>query len=208
MTPAAGRIRIVALGDSTTAGTPGWRSPLEAPPDGDGDPESQYAWWLMRAHPEWEVLNRGINGQRSDEIRARFDSDVLAARPAAVVIVAGVNDVYQGLSAEHVMRQLEAMYLAAAAASIAVVAGTILPYDTASPEQNARMRRVNAWIRERAAATALFFADTRAAVARADDADRLAASDDGLHPTAEGYRQMARALQPALERALERQQQT
>jgi len=30
----AERIRIVALGDSTTAGTPGFLSPLEAPPGG------------------------------------------------------------------------------------------------------------------------------------------------------------------------------
>ena len=51
--------RIVALGDSTTAGTPGFQSPLEAPPNGRGDETSQYAYWLMRAQPGWEVLNRG-----------------------------------------------------------------------------------------------------------------------------------------------------
>jgi hypothetical protein len=45
------KIRIVALGDSTTAGTPGFQSPLEAPPNGRGDETSQYAYWLMRAQP-------------------------------------------------------------------------------------------------------------------------------------------------------------
>ena len=30
-------IRIIALGDSTTAGTPAFLSPIEAPPDGRGD---------------------------------------------------------------------------------------------------------------------------------------------------------------------------
>jgi len=34
-------ITIVALGDSTTAGTPGFKSPLEAPPAGEGDATSQ-----------------------------------------------------------------------------------------------------------------------------------------------------------------------
>ena len=63
------RIRIVALGDSTTAGTPGFQSALEVPPNGRGDETSQYAYWLMRAHPEWEVLNRGVNGERSDRSR-------------------------------------------------------------------------------------------------------------------------------------------
>src|SRR6266545_5112304 len=84
---------IVALGDSTTAGTPGFMSPIESPPDGAGNVESQYAHWLMQAHADWRVLNRGVNGERSDQIRARFERDVLRARPDAVVIVAGVNDV-------------------------------------------------------------------------------------------------------------------
>src|SRR5262249_44314137 len=89
---------IVALGDSTTAGTPLFRSPVEAPPAGRGDERSQYAYWLSRAHPEWRVLNRGVNGERTDQIAARFDRDVLAASPQLVVIIAGVNDVYQGVS--------------------------------------------------------------------------------------------------------------
>ena len=42
---------IVALGDSTTAGTPGWKTPVEAPPDGKGNEKSQYAYWLMQSHP-------------------------------------------------------------------------------------------------------------------------------------------------------------
>ena len=72
---------IVALGDSTTAGTPLFKSPVEAPPGGDGDRRSQFAYWLMQAHPDWQVLNCGVNGERSDEIARRFDRDVLAARP-------------------------------------------------------------------------------------------------------------------------------
>jgi lysophospholipase L1-like esterase len=193
------KIRIVALGDSTTAGTPGWKSPIEAPPDGTGDPQSQYAHWLMKAHPEWDVLNRGVNGQRSDEIAARFDRDVLATDPAAVVIVAGVNDVYQGRPVEHVIRQLRSMYDRAAHAAIPVVAGTIVPYNTASPEQNARMREINEWIRtQRDASVPIVFVDTRAAVAAPADPDLLFDSPDQLHPTPEGYRRMAEALEPAI----------
>src|ERR1041384_5708910 len=100
---------IVALGDSTTAGTPGFQSPIEAPPDGRGDVESQYAYWLMKTHPDWRVLNRGVNGQRTDQIRARFEHDVLLAKPNAVVIIAGVNDVYQGRGADAVTHELESM---------------------------------------------------------------------------------------------------
>src|SRR5713101_7590894 len=81
-------ITIVAIGDSTTAGTPGFRSPLEAPPNGSGNVESQYAHWLMAAHPDWRVMNRGVNGECSDQIRARFTRDAVQPRPDGVVIIA------------------------------------------------------------------------------------------------------------------------
>src|SRR5437879_13674238 len=87
-------VTSVCLGASTTAGTPGFRSPLEAPPRGDGNPESQYAHWMMRSHPEWTVLNRGINGETSEEIRNRLPRDVLQVRPAYAVILAGANDLF------------------------------------------------------------------------------------------------------------------
>lgn len=198
--PRDGRIRIVALGDSTTAGTPGFRSPLEAPPAGSGDPRSQYAWWLMRARPGWEVLNRGVDGERSDQIAARFERDVVAAAPDAAIIIAGVNDIYQGREVAVVVRELRRLYDACAGQRIRVVAGTIVPYNTATPEQNARMRTVNEWIRSCAALEShIAFADTRGAVAAPGDPDRLFESSDGLHPSVEGYRRMADALLPALD---------
>ncbi len=194
---------IVALGDSTTAGTPGFWSPREAPPEGRGDITSQYAYWLMAAHPDWTVINQGIDGQRSDQIRARFDEDVLARHPEIVVIIAGVNDVYQGRDAEHVKRELAAMYERAHVAGIKVVAGGIIPYNTATAEQNARMHEINAWIERQARDNAwIVFADTRAAVASPSNPDLLRSSPDGLHPDPDGYRRMAYAIGPAIEQLL------
>ncbi|NQW05352.1 MAG: hypothetical protein HQ485_15205 [Acidobacteria bacterium] len=195
---------IVALGDSTTAGTPQFKSPLEAPPDGAGHRESQFSYWLMRAHPGWTVLNRGVNGERSDEIAARFDRDVVAVKPSVVIIIAGVNDVYQGRPASHVTAQLRAMYDRAAAAGIPVVAGSIVPFNTATDEQNARMHTINAWIEAEAAGdTHIGFVDTRSATAAADNADRLAGSPDGLHPDVDGYRKMADVIRTTIEAVLE-----
>jgi lysophospholipase L1-like esterase len=192
---------IVALGDSTTAGTPGFVSPLEAPPAGRGNVESQFAYWLMQAHPEWRVLNRGINGERSDQIRARFDRDVLAAHPDLVIIIAGVNDVYQGRTPEEVRQHLEWMYARAREAGIRVIAGSIVPYNTATPDQNARMHAINEWIRQAADEDPnLTFCDTRGAVAHASHPDRLASSPDNLHPSPDGYRRMAEVLRPVIER--------
>jgi lysophospholipase L1-like esterase len=188
-------LRIVAVGDSTTAGTPAFKSPREAPPHGGGDETSQYAYWMMKAQPGWEVINQGINGQRSDQIRARFEADVIAQTPQIVVIIAGVNDVYQGRGIEHVTTELAAMYRCAKDAGIKVVAGSIIPYNTATADQDARMHAINDWIRAQAAADSnMRFVDTRAAVAAPDNPDRLVSSPDGLHPDAAGYREMADAI--------------
>jgi lysophospholipase L1-like esterase len=197
------RVRIVAMGDSTTAGTPAFLSPAEAPPSGRGDPTSQYAYWLMQSRPDWEVLNRGVNGERSDEIRARFDRDVVDVRPSVVVLIAGVNDVYQGRTADHVIEQLRWMFDRAGQAGIALVAGTIVPYNTATPDQNARMRQINDWIRQQAARPGrIAVAETRAAVAAPGEPDTLSETADQLHPTAAGYRAMAAAIRPAIEQVL------
>jgi len=195
-------LTIAAVGDSTTAGTPGFKSPLEAPPDGAGNVESQYAHWLMTRRPDWRVLNRGVNGERSDEIRARFARDAEGAD--IVVLIAGVNDIYQGRTSAAVARELQAMYEAARAADIPLVAGTIIPYNTATLEQNLAMHDINDWIRAQARAdSGVIYVDTRAAVASPRDPDRLFSSPDGLHPDAAGYRRMANAIEPAIERALQ-----
>lgn len=198
-------VRIVALGDSTTAGTPGFLSPLEAPPDGRGNIESQFAYWLERAHPDWRVLNRGVNGERSDQMCHRFDRDVLQARPHLVIIIAGVNDIYQGLEPDVVKENLLWMYDRAREAGIPVVAGTVLPYNTATPEQNRKMREINVWIPLAAGLDrTIAFCDTRRAVADPRNPDRLASSPDELHPSPEGYRAMAEALGPIIEQILKK----
>jgi len=194
---------VVGLGDSTTAGTPGFRSPVEAPPRGEGDPRSQYAWWLARAEPHWRVLNHGVNRQRTEAIAARFDRDVLAHRPDAVILLAGVNDVYDGDAPAAIAARLDALYARARSARLPVVACTILPFDTATPAHVQAIDVVNAWIRRAAADTpGLTLCDTHAAVRHADDPHRLDGSPDGLHPSVDGYRRMAEALAPAVHAAL------
>ena len=110
----------------------------------------------------------------------------------AVIVIAGVNDIYQGLPAGRVTANLRTMYDRAAHAGIRVVAGTIVPYNTATDDANARMREVNEWIRsQERSEPPVAVADTRMAVAKPGDPNRLDDSPDGLHPSASGYRRMA-----------------
>src|SRR6185436_10942503 len=134
-----------------------------------------------------------------DQIAARFDRDVLAAHPRFVVILAGVNDVYQGRSVESVTAQLRSMYDKAKAAGIPVVACSIVPYNTATPEQNQRMHAINDWIRAEAGRDAnITFADTRKAAATPNNIDMLASSPDGLHPSIAGYHRMGDVIAAAI----------
>src|SRR3989449_8799737 len=198
------RVTIVGLGDSTTAGTPAFRSPLEAPPDGEGDPESQYAFWMMRAHPEWTVLNRGINGETAAEIRARFERDVLAARPQYAILLAGVNDIHGGDHAEAGERHLAAMYADTLDAGIVPVAATVLPYDTATTRASGDILTLNAWIESVTKVLGIPFCGKHGAGTQPANLNRLRGSPDGLHPDVAGYRAMGEALAGTIESHLRR----
>ncbi len=194
-------LRIVGLGDSTTAGTPEFLSPLESPPDGKGNRESKYAYWIMKTHPEWEVFNRGVNGQRSDEILSRFKRDVVKEKPNYAIILAGVNDVYQGVPLDSIKTNLKPMYMEAIEKNIVPVAATVLPYNSSKMEAM-EIHKLNRWIKAAANRLHIPFADTNLAVADPSNMDRLLASTDGLHPDVSGYRSMAIVLVLAIEQHL------
>ena len=197
---AARPLTIVALGDSTTAGTPGFRSPLEAPPDGSGNPQSQFAYWIMKQHPEWKVLNRGVPGERSDQILKRFERDVLPHRPDVLIVLAGVNDLYQEYPVNQVKKNLTAIYKRAQEKNIRVIACTILPYNSASEQVYRDLLKINKWIRTYSRQHKLWFCDTFEVVEDPKRPGTLEGSPDGLHPGVEGYRKMGDVITKILER--------
>jgi acyl-CoA thioesterase-1 len=192
-------LKIVGLGDSTTAGTPGFLSPLESPPSGAGDKKSQYAYWLMKEHRDWEVLNRGINGERSDQILERFPRDVIREEPAIVVILAGVNDIYQGFEAEFTTGNLSRMFSKSLEAGIVPVSCSILPYNTMGKRERVLRNKLNVWLESESRRIKIPFSDTAAATSAPGNGDRLAGSPDGLHPDVAGYKRMAAAVGRTIE---------
>ena len=192
-------LTIVGLGDSTTAGTPGFFSPSEEPPAGAGNPESQYAYWMEKMHPDWRVLNRGVRGQRSDQILRRFDREVAVQHPDVVIVLAGVNDLHQGYEPSEVIRNLAALYQKVSEIKARLVVATILPYDLSSPEVQKNLEEVNAWIRAYAKKNPVGFCDTFSLLQDPGQPHHLIGSPDGIHPDVSGYRRMGEAFVPVIE---------
>jgi lysophospholipase L1-like esterase len=51
--------------------------------------------WKEPALPGYKVVNRGAGGEETHQVLARFDRDVIAAKPAAVMIWGHINNVHR-----------------------------------------------------------------------------------------------------------------
>jgi len=149
---------------------------------------------MMKLHPEWLILNRGINGERSDQIRARLQRDVIDAKPDYAIILAGVNDVYQGFPMDYTKQNLTLIYNPTLLEGIVPIAATILPYNSMSTQANVSITRLNEWIKSTAKSMKFPCCDTYAAVVDPKHPDKLRSSPDGFHPDVSGYQSMGEAL--------------
>ena len=113
------RIVVVGLGDSITAGNPGYDpDPVKQPFEGT-DPESQYLYWAAQADPRIEFRNHGVGGERTDQILARFATATAGAD--VLVVQGGINDVVQKRSVEEAVRNLACMVARGRSLGLAVL---------------------------------------------------------------------------------------
>jgi lysophospholipase L1-like esterase len=195
--PKPGEGRVVFLGDSITDG---WSMPQK----GGFFPGKPY-------------VNRGISGQTTTQMLVRFRQDVIALQPAAVVILAGTNDI-SGNSGPVDLATIEAnlatMSELAKLHGIKVVLASLLPVTDAKTDREGRPRvwtqgrppekiqALNAWLADYARQNGHVYLDYFSAVV--DGAGRLRSdlTDDGLHPNAAGHALMAPLAEKAIAAAL------
>jgi lysophospholipase L1-like esterase len=186
------RIVVVGLGDSITAGNPGWdpdpaRRPLEDPGD---DESSQYLYWAARKDPRIDFRNHGVGGERTDEIRARLEDAVAGAD--VLVVQGGINDVVQGRSLELAAADLQAMVRRGKELGLGVVLANVLPWNNGWPDAEPQIRALNERIDAIGAdesVKVLPFHDTL------EDPERPGRmrgdwTPDGNHPSVEGHRRL------------------
>ncbi len=189
---------LIAIGDSLTAGAPFFESPIEYPPDGKGDPQGQYVYWMASRMPQWKVLNWGVSGETSAQIRARFE-EALKQGPRYIIILAGTNDITQGLPPEKVADNLLWMYETAKAQTVMPVAVTLPPFDVSTTLEAAKIDVLNRWIRKQADLMRIPIADADKALRSAENPHKLSGTLDGRHPDVGGYRTLGLKLIEAIE---------
>jgi len=181
----AARPLAVLMGDSITDGWPG------------NDPEF---------FTENNLIGRGISGQCTSHMLARFQRDVVELHPKYVVIMAGINDIAwnNGYSdVENAYRNIISMCQIAKQNKIKVIIATTTPADhfpwrPQVPDVLKQAQWLNNSLIEYAKANRLGIADYAAAVADENGVTSTKYSHDSVHPNLEGYKVMEEVLLKAL----------
>lgn len=156
-------------------------------------------------------VNRGISGQTTPQMLLRFKADVLALKPAAVHILAGVNDIAGNTgptTLEDVENNIMSMVELAKAHGVKVILATPLPaarFNWAPQLKPAEsVSTYVAWVRGYAAEQNLIVADYYTPMATADGAMKAELTLDGIHPNKAGYNVMEPIASAAIARAVGR----
>jgi lysophospholipase L1-like esterase len=188
--PGPGERRVVFMGDSITEA---WV---------DRDPS------FFEGRP---YLGRGISGQTTPQMLLRFRQDVIDARPKAVVILAGTNDIAQNtgpITLEQIAANIASMAELAKANGIRVLLCSVLPanYFGWRPQIEVKgpIPALNLLIRRYAEKNGLVYVDYYSAMVDEKKGMRDGLSDDkdGVHPNRTGYKVMEPIVEKAIAEAL------
>jgi lysophospholipase L1-like esterase len=186
--PRPGEARVVFLGDSIT--------------DGWGRGHGKF-------FPDQPWVNRGISGQTTPQMVLRFQQDVLALQPRAVVILAGINDIAGNTGPESLASiedNFRSMVSLAKAAHLAVVISSVLPASHFAwhpgIDPRAEVVKLNGWLQQFATEQNLVYLDYYPAMVAADGGMKPELSKDGVHPNDAGYAIMEPLARAAVAKAL------
>ncbi len=140
-------------------------------------------------------LGRGIGGQVTAQMLARFRQDVLNLHPKAVVIMAGTNDIalnQQYVPIEHIAGNIFSMIELAQLHGIKVLLLSCLPVLKYSwrPEITDAAQQIatlNVYLESYAKINGVTYLDLHSVMKDKDGGLPKKYSDDGVHPTSEGY---------------------
>ena len=187
--PTAGQKRVIFFGSSTTDN---WGRRFDS-----------------SFFPGKPYINRGISGETTPQMLLRFQQDVVALKPVAVVFLGGSNDV-AGNTGRMTLAMTEdnvmSMAAIAQANGIKMILASQLPVKEffwnkcLRPETD--LLALNAWEKNFAATHQLGYVDYYAALAAPDGSFRAGLSPDGVHPNKKAYEIMAPAVEKVISSVL------
>jgi lysophospholipase L1-like esterase len=191
LAPAAeGEQRVVFYGDSITDS---WG---RFPTTGEFFPAKPY-------------VNRGISGQTTPQMVVRFRQDVIDLHPAAVLILAGTNDIVGNtgpMTAQMTEDNFRSMIDLAKSNGIKVIVASILPVADypwkRGLEPAPKIRALNDWLRGYCVNHSVTYLDYHSAMVGPDGGMKPGLSSDGVHPNAQGYAIMTPLAQAAIDKTL------
>lgn len=155
-------------------------------------------WNVRSLYPG--AVNAGRRNDKSADVLARYLQGYAGQAFDVVVLQVGINDIAAGVSDETLRGNIMALAGAFQPYTRRVVLGAVLPVDPVRYSQTIHQRIIsmNVWLRDFAAQQGWLFADYYAALADAGGYAPGQYFQDGLHPSAAGYAQMAAVLADVL----------
>ncbi len=178
--PQAGKPRVVFLGDSITDG-----------------------WRINEYFPDSDFVNRGISGQITGEMLGRMKPDVIDLKPAAMLVLAGTNDLARGTPLSIIQNNLTMIADLAEFHKIKPIFASLLPVSDYHMQQTTRrppaqILAMNQWLQQFCARRHFTYLDYFPHLVDSKGMLQEKLSDDGLHPNSAGYRVMAPLAQEAI----------
>jgi lysophospholipase L1-like esterase len=162
-----------------------------------------------RFFPGKPYVNRGISGQTTAQMVVRFRQDVINLHPAAVLILAGTNDVAGNtgpMTPEMTEDNFKSMVDLAKANGIRVIVASITPTADYPWRRGLapgpKIKALNDWLQGYCINHSVTYVDYYTAMVGPDGGMKPGISFDGVHPNAQGYAIMAPLAQAAIDKAL------
>lgn len=187
--PAAAEVRLLAFGDSLTAGF--------GVPEADGFVPRLEAWLHANGAPDVTVVNAGVSGETSADGLARIGG-ALTPDIDGVILELGANDVLRGLDPRVTRRNLDAILDAIDAHRLPVLV-TGIPAPPFRPD--AERRAWKAVFRDVAAGHgALYYPSFLAGMGQGRSVPEIMRlmQRDGIHPNRAGVRAIVEHIGPAV----------
>ena len=168
--------------------------------------------WLQ-THPDFfknkPYVNRGISGQTTPQMLVRFRADVVDLEAAAVVLLAGTNDIAGNtgpVTLEMILDNIKSMTEIAQANDIKVILCSVLPaFDypwRPGLAPNIKIPKLNKMIKRYAEESGAYYLDYFTALEDGNNGMIKEYTTDGVHLTLEGYQVMEPLVENVLQKVL------